>query len=73
VWDSDATLPIREQHSRGRGLDSHLLAVEEMSQRWDCYRPRSGGKVIWAELTAPSSRPRGPRDSLPVLRRIGQW
>ncbi len=57
VWDSDTTPPTREQPPRALCLDSHLLTVEEISQRWDCYQPRSGGKVIWAELTLPSPHP----------------
>lgn len=59
VWDSDTTPPIREQQPRDLCLDDHLLTVAEVSQRWDCYQPRSGGKVIWAELTLPS--PHSPR------------
>jgi hypothetical protein len=45
VWDSDPTPP------QGSYLDSHLSSVAEISHRWNCYQPRSGGKVIWAELT----------------------
>lgn len=62
VWDSDTTPPIREQ-PRDLCLDGHLLTVEEASQRWDCYQPRNGGKVIWAELALPSPRPIGSQPS----------
>jgi hypothetical protein len=44
VWDSVPTPP------RDAYLDSHLSIVEEISHDWGCYRPRGGGKVIWAEL-----------------------
>ncbi|MGH4011635.1 MAG: ATP-binding protein [Pseudonocardiaceae bacterium] len=46
VWDSDPTPP--------QGADAHLAIVANFSQDWGCYRPRGGGKVIWAELTVPS-------------------
>jgi hypothetical protein len=46
VWDSDSTPP--------QGADAHLTIVANVSQDWGCYRPRGGGKVIWAELAMPS-------------------
>ena len=46
VWDSDPTPP--------QGTDTHLATVANVSQEWGCYRPRGGGKVIWAKLTVPS-------------------
>jgi hypothetical protein len=45
VWDSDPTPPHR--------VDAHLATVANVSQDWGCYRPRGGGKVIWAELGMP--------------------
>ena len=45
VWDSDHTPP--------QGADAHLTIVANVSQDWGCYRPRGGGKVIWAELGVP--------------------
>ena len=45
VWDSDPTPP--------QGADAHLTTVANVSQEWGCYRPRGGGKVIWAELGMP--------------------
>lgn len=53
VWDSDPT-PPHDSH-----LDSHLATVAEISQQWNCYQPRSGGKVIWAELATPQQRQTG--------------
>ncbi len=47
VWDSD---PIPPQDAY---LDNHLSTVAEISQQWNFYRPRGGGKVIWAELAIP--------------------
>lgn len=46
VWDSDPTPP--------QDTDPHLATVANVSREWGCYRPRGGGKVIWAELTVPS-------------------
>jgi hypothetical protein len=50
VWDSDPTPP--------QDLDSHLSAVSEISEQWNCYRPNGGGgKVIWAQLTFRQPQP----------------
>jgi hypothetical protein len=49
VWDCDPSPP------QDSSLDSHLPTVEEISQGWSCYRPRSGEKVIWA-VPAPRAR-----------------
>lgn len=54
VWDSNATPPAYQ--------DSHLSAVEEICDRWDCYQPRTGGKVIRAYLGIPIQR---NREALP--------
>jgi hypothetical protein len=48
VWDSNTTPP--------QGADAHLATVANVSQDWGCYRPRGGGKVIWAELSVPRQR-----------------
>jgi hypothetical protein len=50
VWDSDPTPP------QDVYLDNHLSLVAEISHQWSCYRPRSGGKVIRAELHRPEQR-----------------
>ncbi len=66
VLDPDPRTPIvatpAPDQERGRGL--HIVA--ELSLRWDCFFPRSGGKLVWAELAIdPYERPRltalGPR------------
>ena len=48
VADSEPTLEVES----GRAL----FAVQSMSQRWNYYQPRSGGKVVWCELALPMSR-----------------
>jgi hypothetical protein len=55
VWDTDITPPP--------GSDSHLRAVEAAGSQWDCYHPRSGGKVIRAQLGI-DPLPRRAADSL---------
>ncbi|MGQ0715733.1 MAG: hypothetical protein ACT4NP_00225 [Pseudonocardiales bacterium] len=42
VWDTDPTPPPPAHQ--------HLYAVENAGGQWDCYHPRSGGKVIRAQL-----------------------
>lgn len=63
VWDSDPPRHCQPRNPHKPYLDAHLLAVEKMSKRWACYRPPSGGKVIWAELTIP--QPREDNEQLP--------
>ena len=50
VWDRTDTTPVQKnptlEAEGGRGL----LLVEQLAKRWDVYRPRVGGKVVWAEL-----------------------
>jgi hypothetical protein len=62
VWDRDPSPP------QDSYLDSHLSTVEEISQEWSCYRPRSGGKVIWAELA-----PRSDQSPQPQPQRAAGW
>jgi hypothetical protein len=50
VWDSDPTPP------QDAYPDNHLSLVAEISHQWSYYRPRSGGKVIRAELHRPEQR-----------------
>ncbi|WP_262701373.1 MULTISPECIES: ATP-binding protein [Streptomyces] len=49
VWDRTDAAPVRKnpdlETEGGRGL----LLVEQLAKRWDVYRPRVGGKVVWAE------------------------
>ncbi|GGJ27726.1 ATP-binding protein [Streptomyces brasiliensis] len=50
VWDRSDQAPVRKnpdlETEGGRGL----LLVEQLAKRWNVYRPRVGGKVVWAEL-----------------------
>lgn len=50
VWDrgdGSPTIPNQSDDAEGgRGL----FLVDALSEKWDVYRPRSGGKVVWAEL-----------------------
>lgn len=53
VWDASYEPPVREdvepEAEAGRGL----LLVEELSAQWGSYVPDlSGGKVVWALVTA---------------------
>ncbi|MEV6983210.1 ATP-binding protein [Sphaerisporangium sp. NPDC051017] len=54
VWDSSDKPPRREDadpdDEGGRGL----LLVEAFATRWGFRRPRTGGKVVWAEIQASS-------------------
>jgi hypothetical protein len=55
VWDTDPTPPPQAHR--------HIYAVENAGGLWDCYHPRTGGKVIRAQLgIAPL--PRRAADSL---------
>ena len=50
VWDISPQPPVLQPQSdsadHGRGL--HI--VHEESQRWGIYFPKTGGKVVWAEI-----------------------
>jgi hypothetical protein len=50
VWDVSPEPPIlrqqRENAEHGRGL----LIVHEESELWGVYFPKTGGKVVWAEI-----------------------
>jgi two-component sensor histidine kinase len=53
VWDASHRMPTRQdpglESENGRGL----LLVEALTSRWGAFTPeRSGGKVVWAMLTA---------------------
>jgi anti-sigma regulatory factor (Ser/Thr protein kinase) len=53
VWDASPHLPVRAEVSaeeeRGRGL----MLVEAISARWGTSAASSGGKTVWALITAP--------------------
>jgi anti-sigma regulatory factor (Ser/Thr protein kinase) len=51
VWDALPMAPTPQQHAldaeTGRGLE----IVSLLSDRWGFYRPRDGGKTVWAAVT----------------------
>ncbi|MBG0830679.1 ATP-binding protein [Planomonospora sp. ID67723] len=55
VWDASRTPPVLRSPGRddedGRGL--HL--VDLLASDWGYHRPRSGGKIVWCVLAAPSA------------------
>ena len=55
VWDAPPTAPTPHPHAldaeTGRGLE----IVSLLSDRWGFYRPRGGGKTVWAAVSV--SRP----------------
>ncbi|WP_105970401.1 serine/threonine protein kinase [Streptomyces geranii] len=61
VWDRTDDAPARKnpdlQAESGRGL----VLVEALTECWGVYRPRAGGKIVWAELPldAPVEQPSG--------------
>ncbi|WP_063748335.1 ATP-binding protein [Frankia sp. EAN1pec] len=60
VWDSADALPIlRAPAADGEG-GRGLVLVDALSSRWSWYRPRSGGKVVWAVLPAEVQPPVQP-------------
>lgn len=50
VWDALPTAPASQPHAidaeAGRGLE----IVSLLSDRWGFYRPRGGGKTVWAAI-----------------------
>ncbi|ORT46782.1 hypothetical protein KBI5_23315 [Frankia sp. KB5] len=77
VWDESSASPVlQEQHleaESGRGL----LLVAALVKRWSYYFPKTGGKVVWAELDLPAPQPvADPTDmthSLPRRESAVQW
>ncbi|AQA15317.1 MULTISPECIES: ATP-binding protein [Streptomyces] len=67
VWDRTEVAPVRKNPSfeaeGGRGL----LLVEQLAKRWDVYRPRVGGKVVWAELSLGLPVELRPFEHMPLL------
>jgi hypothetical protein len=53
VWDRDENLPVRRETSGETESGRGLLLVESLSTRWSYYRPRSWGKVVWAQIDLP--------------------
>ncbi|GAA2340502.1 ATP-binding protein [Streptomyces violaceusniger] len=67
VWDRTDAAPVGKnpdlETEGGRGL----LLVEQLAKRWDVYRPRVGGKVVWAELSLGLPLELRPFEHTPLL------
>ncbi|MFE0365404.1 ATP-binding protein [Streptomyces griseoaurantiacus] len=50
VWDRTAAAPVRRNPMLDAESGRGLVLVESLAKQWDVFRPRSGGKVVWAEL-----------------------
>jgi anti-sigma regulatory factor (Ser/Thr protein kinase) len=73
VWDRHEASPVPANPDLdldaegGRGL----LLVAACAARWSYFRPRSGGKVVWAEIALPPPDPApGGGPAVPLPRRI---
>ncbi|SCD47596.1 Anti-sigma regulatory factor (Ser/Thr protein kinase) [Streptomyces sp. BpilaLS-43] len=66
VWDRSTDAPVKKDPDDDAEGGRGLLLIEAMAERWDVYRPQSGGKVVWAEvlLTEPPNPP--PLPAVPV-------
>lgn len=53
VADRDKNPPVIPEQSLDAEGGRGLFLVETMSKRWNFYRPRAGGKVVWCELEIP--------------------
>ncbi|MFJ6824854.1 ATP-binding protein [Streptomyces niveus] len=66
VWDNVPGVPevkhLEADAEGGRGLQ----LVEALTTRWGICQPRSGGKVVWAELPLPGV-PEPPPGGVPPL------
>jgi anti-sigma regulatory factor (Ser/Thr protein kinase) len=64
VWDRSEAPPAPADPDLELGLDAEggrgLLLVAACAARWSYYRPRSGGKVVWAEIALPPPDPAVP-------------
>jgi anti-sigma regulatory factor (Ser/Thr protein kinase) len=69
VWDNNPAAPVRRESTdddeHGRGL----LLVNVLANRWGVFRPRDGGKVVWAEVALAT--PGKPVDASPPPQ--GAW
>lgn len=67
VWDRTEATPVRRnpnfEAESGRGLQ----LVESLAKQWNVYRPRVGGKVVWAELPLGLPVEERPFDQRPPL------
>ncbi len=60
VWDGSDTPPALVEANTDDESGRGLLLVDALSLRWSWYLPRTGGKVVWAQLatqTPPAHPP----------------
>ncbi|MFE9432758.1 ATP-binding protein [Streptomyces sp. NPDC006640] len=50
VWDRIESSPVVKHPSLSATNGRGLLLVEQFAMTWNVYRPRVGGKVVWAQL-----------------------
>lgn len=50
VWDADPAAPVLQEQSLDADHGRGLFLVASLSARWGHYRPRAGGKVVWAQI-----------------------
>jgi hypothetical protein len=50
VWDALLQAPELQPHSADADAGRGLQIVSLLSDRWGFYRPRDGGKIVWAVI-----------------------
>ena len=53
VWDANPHAPVRAEVSAEAESGRGLMLVEAISARWGTSAAPSGGKTVWALITAP--------------------
>ena len=52
VWDAQPAIPALQPHAPDAETGRGLQIVSVLSDRWGIYRPRRGGKAVWAAIRA---------------------
>jgi anti-sigma regulatory factor (Ser/Thr protein kinase) len=55
VWDALPAAPTLRPHAPDAEAGRGLQIVSVLSDRWGFYRPRTGGKAVWAAIRANES------------------
>jgi len=50
VWDASVAAPDLRPHAPDAETGRGLQIVSLLSDRWGFYRPRDGGKIVWAVI-----------------------
>lgn len=50
VWDRTEATPVRKNPAFDAESGRGLLLVDLLAKQWNIFRPKVGGKVVWAEL-----------------------